>query len=325
MKIAITGATGHIGANLCPLLLERGHEVRVLINSTPLNYRGLRQINGSILNTAAIKELVEGADVVVHLAAKISIEKDVSGELWDINVTGTQHIVDACIKYGVSKLIHFSSIHRFDPYPQDQVLDESRGPVEHGSDYDRSKIASEAIVQQAQDQGITTTVIYPTSVIGPNDYRPSLLGQGVIDMYQGNVPVLAPGGYDFVDVRDVVKGTYEVIVNDYPNETFLLAGHYLTLKELATMIGQHSPHKVKTGVLPSGLLKALLPLIKLQAKLTGKPTPLTKEALQVLLEGHENISTRKAEEQLGYTKTSPMQTIKDTIEWFKKEQMIRVG
>jgi len=69
MKIAITGATGHIGANLCPLLLERAHEVRVLINSTPLNYRGLRQINGSILNTAAIKELVEGVDVVVHLPA----------------------------------------------------------------------------------------------------------------------------------------------------------------------------------------------------------------------------------------------------------------
>ena len=322
MKIAVTGATGHIGANLCPLLLEHDHDVSVLINNTPLNYTGLRQVKGSILDTDAIKELVEGVDVVVHLAAKISIEKDVSGALWNINVTGTQHIVDACLKYDVSKLIHFSSIHRFDPYPQDQVLDETRGPVEHGSDYDRSKVASEAIVQQAQDQGITTTVIYPTSVLGPNDYRPSLLGQGVIDMYQGKVPVLTPGGYDFVDVRDVVKGTYEVIINDYPNERFLLGGQYLSLKELAKRIGHHSPKRVSTVVLPSWLFKAMLPLIKLHAKLTGQPLQLTKEVLQVLIEGHQNISTAKAERQLGYTKTSPEQTIKDTIEWFKREQMV---
>ena len=322
MKIAVTGATGHIGANLCPLLLEHGHEVRVLINNTPLNYTGLRQVKGSILDTDAINELVEGVDVVVHLAAKISIEKDVTGALWKINVTGTQHIVDACLKYDVSKLIHFSSIHRFDPYPQDQVLDETRGPVEHGSDYDRSKVASEAIVQQAQDQGITTTVIYPTSVLGPNDYRPSLLGQGVIDMYQGKVPVLTPGGYDFVDVRDVVKGTYEVIINDYPNERFLLGGQYLSLKELAKSIGHHSPKRVSTVVLSSWLFKAMLPLIKLHAKLTSQPLLLTKEVLQVLIEGHQNISTAKAERQLGYTKTSPEQTIKDTIEWLRREKMV---
>lgn len=322
MKIAVTGASGHIGANLCPYLLERGHDVSVLINKTPIQFDGVRIVKGSILDSDAIQELVQGMDVVVHLAAKISLEKDVSGALWKINVGGTQNVVDACIKHGISKLIHFSSIHRFDPFPQDEVLDETRRPVEHGTDYDRSKVASEELVQQAQEQGIVTTVIYPTSVIGPNDYGPSLLGQGVIDMYQGKVPVLAPGGYNFVDVRDLVRGTYEVIIKDYPDERFLLAGHYLSLQELAKQIGQNSPNRVNTAVLPSVILKALIPLIKLQSKFTGKPSPLTKEALQVLLEGPRNISTAKAEQQLGYTKTPSQQTIRETIEWFKREKMI---
>ena len=125
-----------------------------------------------------------------------------------------------------------------------------------------------------------------------------------------------------MDVRDLVRGTYEVIIKDYPDERFLLAGHYLSLQELAKQIGQNSPNRVNTAVLPFVILKALIPLIKLQSKFTGKPSPLTKEALQVLLEGPRNISTAKAEQQLGYTKTPSQQTIRETIEWFKREKMI---
>lgn len=323
MRIAVTGASGHIGANLCPYLLEQGHDVSVLINNTPVQCDGLREVRGSILDTSAVKDLLQDADVVVHMAAIISLEKDISGDLWNVNVGGTQHVVDACIAHGISKLVHFSSIHRFDPAPQHEVLDETRQAMHNdGTDYDRSKVESERIARQAQDHGITTTVIYPTSVVGPNDYGPSLLGQGIIDMYQGKVPILVPGGYDFVDVRDIVKGTYEVIVNDYPDEQYILAGKYLTLPQLAQSIGKHSPNRVNTGVLPHWLLRVLLPVFKWQSLLTSTPPVLTKQAIKVLLEGPVNISTAKAAQQLGYNPTDIQETIKDTIAWFKKEQIL---
>jgi dihydroflavonol-4-reductase len=322
MRIAVTGASGHIGANLCPYLLEQGYEVSVLINNTLVHCDGLRQIRGSVLDADSLDELIHDADVVVHMAAVISLEKDLNGDLWNINVKGTQQVVDACIAHGVSKLVHFSSIHRFDPAPQDELLDETRQAVPDGTDYDRSKIESEKIARQAQEHGITTTIIYPTSVIGPNDYRPSLLGQGVIDMYQGKVPILVPGGYNFVDVRDVVRGTHEVIVNDYPDEQFILAGEYLTIQQLAQLISKHSPNRVNTGVLPHWLVNALLPVFKWQSLITNKPPVLTKQAIQVLLEGPLYISTAKAERRFGYNPTKIQETIKDTIAWFKKERMI---
>ena len=64
---------------------------------------------------------------MIHLAAKITIEEDRDGSVTKTNIEGTRNVVESSIKHGVKRLIHFSSIHAFDPHPRYEPLDETRG------------------------------------------------------------------------------------------------------------------------------------------------------------------------------------------------------
>lgn len=76
---------------------------------------------------------------------------------------------------------------------------------ENGFAYDRSKYAGQQIALAANQRGMETIVVNPTSIIGPYDYKPSLMGQVLIDLYKGKLPFVFDGGFDFCDCRDVAN------------------------------------------------------------------------------------------------------------------------
>ncbi|MDX1741941.1 MAG: NAD-dependent epimerase/dehydratase family protein, partial [Rhodothermales bacterium] len=78
MNVAVTGASGHIGVNLCRRLLEAGHRVRAQYQSCagPLADLRLDALRGDIRNLDFVRGLVTGSEVVFHLAARISISGD---------------------------------------------------------------------------------------------------------------------------------------------------------------------------------------------------------------------------------------------------------
>ena len=124
MNIALTGASGHIGTNLCRKLLENNHRLRVLTNQFTASLEGLdlEIVKGDLLNKTSLMELAEGADVLIHLAASISINGD--QQVLDTNVVGTKNVLDAVRSSKVKRLLHFSSIHALVHQPFDQPLDE---------------------------------------------------------------------------------------------------------------------------------------------------------------------------------------------------------
>jgi dihydroflavonol-4-reductase len=326
MKIAITGASGHIGSNLCPLLIEKGHSLKILVYQSikGLPTQNTEIVKGDLTNLEAVEKLIEGVDAVIHLAAKINLGKDVSGDIYKVNKLGSENVAAAAIKYKVKRLIYFSSIHTFNPFPLDEVLNETRELVgSGGSDYDKSKIAGELALAKARVHGVETIVICPTSVFGPNDHYPSLLGGAIIDIYNRKIPALIPAGYDFVDVRDVAKGAVLALENGVDGEKYILGGHYLTLKELAFKIGNVGKVKTTQLVIGIGILKLLLPFFKLEGKLKKKPPVFSRDSLKILSESNPHISSEKAVLQLGYRKTAVDNSIESTLRWFAKEGRIK--
>ena len=77
--------------------------------------------------------------------------------------------------------------------------------------YDRTKAAGERIILNACKKGLNATILNPTSVIGIHDYKPSFLGEAVLKIATGKLPALIPGGFDLVDVRDIVQGAVSAI------------------------------------------------------------------------------------------------------------------
>ncbi len=325
MKIAVTGATGHIGSNLVPMLLEQRHMLKLLIyHSNRYNdVDNIEIVRGDITHEQDVDQLVEGADAVIHLAAKITIEQDRDGSVTRINVDGTRHVVESCLKHGIKRLIHFSSIHAFDPHPRYEPLDETRGFSQNATYYDASKIAAEKLVLEAMERGLEAVILCPTSVFGVNDYQPSLLGSAIVDIYNGKVPMLTPGGYDFVFVQEVAQATVEALTRDVAGEKYLLGGGYLTVKELASLVGKAGKVKVSQRVLPAAFLRALVPIFKLQSLLSGKPAIFTKESLKALTEGNTHVNCAKAQKDLGFQPTPMEEAMKRTLEWFEGQGALK--
>jgi dihydroflavonol-4-reductase len=325
MNIAITGASGHIGANLCRALVAEGHKLTVLINRSALGLEdlNLERIKGNLLTLDALKDLTREADVVIHLAAAISIRGRRDRNLLDINVIGTENLLTVVKRNPLQRFIHFSSIHALVHEPYDQVLDEQRGLVTDDPIlYNRSKAISEQLVLKACQEGMDALVINPTSVIGPDDFRPSLLGQAVRMIYNNKLPALIPGGYDWVDVRDVVKGTVSALEKGRKGERYLLSGHYRELKDLAGAINHIKGQETVPVMLPSWLALLGVPLLQAHAALRKTEPLYTRESVLILRKAHKHISCEKAGRELDYHPRSFEETIRDTVGWFREHQMV---
>jgi dihydroflavonol-4-reductase len=323
MKFSVTGASGHIGTNLCRTLIGQKHRLRVLVNRSKesLHNLDLEHVNGNLLDPGCLKELVDGTEVLIHLAASISINGN--RQILETNVEGTRNVIRAAREGGVKRLIHFSSIHALCHDPLDQSLDESRSlALTDPIIYNRSKALAEQMVHEAVGDGLDAVIINPTSVMGPFDYRPSLIGQAILQLYQGRIPALVPGGYDWVDVRDVVSGTIAAIEKGRTGESYLLSGHYVSLVDLYRMLLEYKGGGQKLPVIPFWLAELGVPFLKAWAALTGSKPLYTRESVKILKTAHPSISSAKAAGELDYKPRPFHQTLEDTLSWFRENHYL---
>lgn len=325
MVVAVTGANGHVGVNLCKQLADKGFEVKAPCheNDFALKHIGATIFHGDVLDPDSLNPFVDGVEVVFHLAAKISIAGDPYGKVRQLNVEGTRNIVNAAKKAGVKRFIHFSSIHAFKQQPSDSLLNESRELV--GSEafsYDRSKADGERIVSEAAKNGLDAVILSPTAIIGPMDFEPSLMGKAFLQLYHRQIPALVPGGYNWVDVRDIAATAIAAIEKGRKGEKYLLAGKWHSLKEISLLIQKITHKKTPQVEMPFWTAKAGLPFITLFSRITGTVPLYTKESLEIIRNSNRCISNKKAVAELGFNPRPVEETVRDIFGWFDKNDFL---
>ncbi|MCU0370921.1 MAG: NAD-dependent epimerase/dehydratase family protein, partial [Bacteroidales bacterium] len=238
MKIAVTGANGHVGANLCRALLSEGHHVKGLVHNSKdaISDLDIELVHGSINDPDTLRKLFKGCEIVFHLAAIISIDGQ-KEKLLEVNYEGTKNLINILKENGVRRLIHFSSIHSLRHFPLHEPMDETRPLVTDGPTwYEITKARAEEMVLEASSKGLDAIVINPTAIVGPNDFKPSLVGTVLIKLYNNSLPALVPGGYNWVDVRDVVQGAMAAMDKGRKGERYILGGKWVSVRDLALTV-----------------------------------------------------------------------------------------
>lgn len=325
MKIAVTGASGHVGTSLIPALLTAGHEVSVLYYRDDRSFHDLpvQRVKGSVLDTAALSQLIKGAEIVIHLAAEISIGSDGNERVYTTNTEGPRNVCRLCLEHKVRRLIHFSSIHAFSALPFEGVLDESRTLVDQRAHtYDYSKASGEQIVRSFIAQGLDAVILNPTSVIGPGDYKPSLMGTVFLQLYKRQLPALVHGGYDFVDVRDVARAAIQAIDKGRCGEKYLIGGTWMSIVDLAKLVHEVSGVKPPRFTAPFWLAQLGVPFLGIWAKVNHKRPIYTSTSLDILKNAHRNICHAKAERELGFNARPLPETVRDLYSWFREQRYI---
>jgi len=167
MKILITGANGFIGARLCQELSNRSISFRATArNANENNYADF--VRCDLETTESLNQLIDGCDIVVHLAGRAHVTRDDSQEKYQVaNEFVTQRLANAAVQNGIARFVYISSI---------KVNGESSGPglpIRQSDtpnpldNYGRSKLAAELALQEiCRVNNMDYVIIRPTLVYG---------------------------------------------------------------------------------------------------------------------------------------------------------------
>lgn len=317
----VTGASGHLGANLVRALLARGEEVRVLYRPGSDNraVEGLpiERVPGDLTDAKGLAEAMEGCARVYHCAAFVSIRNRDRRRLFDVNVLGTRHVLEAARRVGAAKVVHCSSFGAMGRNPagasnERWVID----PLEVEMDYERAKAFAELEVLRAAVRGQNVTIVNPSGIIGPWDYKPSMVGKTMLDFLAGKLRLYITGGFDFVPVYDVVQGHILAMERGRAGERYLLSGETATLEEIigwwSGWTGRGMPVQIPGR--PIELVAGLKDWVE-SRWFPNRIPRFNRSSIRLLRSGKRGDNT-KARTELGLEPTAIRDAFRAQMQWF---------
>jgi dihydroflavonol-4-reductase len=320
-KIIVTGATGHIGNVLVRKLVEKGGKVRALIlpgeDTSPLNGLDVEQVPGDVLDSSSLWESFRGVQGVFHLAGIISIMPGENPLVRRVNVEGTVNVLKAARKTGVEWLVYTSSIHALARLPHGTTVDEST-PYDPGNPYgayDQSKAQATLEVQKAAKAGLNAVIACPTGVIGPYDFRGSMMGNVIRSAALRKLTPYVDGAYDFVDVRDVADGLIAAAEKGNAGSSYILSGQRISVRCLLDTVHEITGRGFPRFTVPLSLAEFVARFTPLYYRLSHASPRFTPYSLEVL-QSNSFISHEKATRELGYHPRPLYESIQDAIHWY---------
>ena len=206
-------------------------------------------------------------------------------------------------------MIYFSST---DVLKKSDVNEFIKEPLRINPDYCKSNYGySKALatkylldLQQSQDK-MKIVILYPSAVIGINDYKPSYVGKVVRDVIKNKPQFGVDGGYNFVDVEDIAKFT-TIMCKSNISDSFILSGTQISVSQLYKALNKVLGKNKKITNLPMWLVKLSIPFVPYLSKFTIDT-----------LQDKSKYDCSKAM-KYGYSITPFIKTIEKTIDFHQK-------
>ncbi|MFO7275037.1 MAG: SDR family oxidoreductase [Bacillota bacterium] len=325
----VTGATGFIGSQLVPYLVEQGRRVRILVRSRqkaeavfgPL-LDSLDVAEGHLGDAASLARAAEGVERVYHLASKINFQGSLR-RMREINVEGTRRLLDACVAAGVKRVVHMSSIAAGGPAVRDEsgryrARTEEDEPAPLPDAYGITKLEQERLALSYQERGLEVVVVRPSAVFGPGDPDGIntliwMVKTGRLPFYLGSPQAVV----NLVFVRDVVRGTVAAMERGRPGEVYHLVGPNLTQEQLFALLAQVSGGRAPRWAMPVPVLMGAAGLVTIGARLTFRRRSLVHPNEIRNWTAPWVVSDDKARRELGLVPTDTAAAFRETLHWLE--------
>ena len=317
----VTGATGHLGANLVRQLLADGQRVRVLLRpdrpSPAVDGLAVDRAIGDLRDPRSLPAAVNGCTRVFHCAAVIATTAGGEREIFETNVLGTRHLLAAAARAGVSRVVVTGSLGAVGHHPT-RPCDENDpfDPFRKALPYEHSKAAMEHECLKAVAEGQDVVIAISCAIIGGNDFKPSRMGCVIRDFANGRMRAYIPGGFEIVAARDIVQGHRLAMEHGRPGQRYIFSSEFVTTDTLMAWLeeitGRRRPLRLPPGLL-AGFAAVASPLLSWLAP--ERPQRLTPGAIRIL-RLQRRASTAKAVQELGYQPTSAKAAVREAYDWF---------
>lgn len=244
MKVLVTGGTGFVGSHLVRCLLRHENAVTCLVRpssrldnleSVPIALR-----HGDLTDENSIRETVRGCKVVYHCAADYRLWCPDPEEMFRVNVTGTNNLMQACFDEGVERVIYTSTVGCLGKYSKDAPADENTPSrlEDMLSPYKKSKFLAQESVLNWAKRGLPVVIVNPSTPVGEMDLRPTPTGKMIVDFLQGKMFGYVDSGMNLIDVRDVAEGHWLAAQRGSPGQKYILGNVNLTLKNIFDLLSK---------------------------------------------------------------------------------------
>ena len=324
----ITGSSGHVGSNLIRELTKQNYKIRCIdFDGDHRAYEGfdVEVIKGDITERDSLVPIFKDVEIVFHTAALINLDRRYRDQIRLVNVSGTENVCQASLNAGVKKLIHFSSVDAFYRFPIEEPLLEDRKLIDdpNAVPYDLSKADGQKIVINFCQQGLDASIIHPTSIVGPNDFKPGLPMQEMVNLANGKRKVLPNWGYNFVDVRDLCTTAISAVSKGKTGQNYIVGGEYHMYSYIAKLMEEQLERTVLLGTIPNFVSYLGLPYEYVKSLITKKPRVLTVDTLHTGKTGNKIVPSTLARSELGHNPRPLEETIHDMVSFFQKRGLIK--
>ncbi len=329
----VTGAAGFLGGTICRELIARGDRVRafVLPNDKAKVYVPAEAeiVEGDLCDRESLQRFFtvpEGTEtIVLHIASIVTVNPDYSQKVIDVNVGGTQNIIDLCLEHKeCKKLVYCSSTGAIPELPKGlRIREVSRfEPEKVLGCYSQSKaIATQKVLDAVEKQGLNACVVHPSGILGPEDFAVGETTKTVIQIINGEMPAGIDGSFNLCDVRDLAHGTILAADKGRKGSCYILGNEEVTFKEFARILSEESGCKRMKLFLPCSAANFMAGLLEKKAKRSGKRPLMTTFSVYNLARNNA-FDCSRAQQELGYTTRSYQETIRDEVEWLRRSGKI---
>ena len=332
-RLLITGASGFLGRHVLTAIGAQSPTVRRVALARNANALiaepwfascgAVDVLEGDLaqLPSLASHRWLKGLRGIIHCAAVVHHGRDDQAHQHDVNVGGTESVMRLAAEIGARVVFVSTS------GVSGCSMDPTAAPDEEAPTCDAviarwpyyvSKLAAERRARQmAQEAGVDLSIVRPPVMLGPGDHRFRSTGN-LIKMLRGRLPFLIKGGISYVDIRDVAAAMARLIELPAMRPVYHLPGTACSVEAFFRSAGQVSGVTPPQVVLPYHAARTLAACTKWGAQRAGlDKSPLPDPVVVEMARHHWGLSSKYAEDELGFQPRDPMQTLSDTVAWLR--------
>jgi len=326
----VTGANGFVGNHLARALLDRGHQVRVLVRpqSDLRTLQGLpvEIVYGDLRDAASLQTAVQNVHSVFHAAADYRLWASHPEEIYDTNVRGTCNILEAARREGVERLVYTSSVatlavDRPNALPNEQTEARIEEMIGH---YKRSKFLAEQEALRAASEGVPVVIVNPSTPVGPSDWKPTPTGRIILDFLNGRMPAYVQTGLNLVPVEDVAVGHCLAAERGRIGERYILGGRNLLLKEILDILAKISGLPSPRLRLPHAVALAASHADQLLSRVLNRPPRIPLEGVR-MARHMMFVDSSRAQRELGFEPGAVEDALSRAVAWYRQNDYVGGG
>jgi dihydroflavonol-4-reductase len=326
----VTGANGHLGNNLVRLLIDKGIPVRASVrnisNKEPFVDLDCEVVQSDIIDKQSLIKALQGVETFYAVGAVFKLwAKNPKKEIYDVNIQGTQNIIEAAAEAGVKRIVYVSSIAALNysklPTKESYGQNPDRRDMYYNSKNDGEKLAFEL----AKKHNIELVAVLPSAMIGSQSFGNLNVSYNIIRLIlQKEVPVETNITLNWIDVKDVAEGCYLAASKGKSGERYILANEQCTSIKDTTKIAQKlfPELKIKLPVaVPKPILYTIAWFMQLIGKIKGEAPLLSVKDISMFSGLQQNFDTSKAKNELGFNPKKPEIAVKEAMLYLKNNKL----